>query len=121
MIDANSHHPACPCIPCINARIPAPHPLPAGATFHPGQSTRSTLPDADLDRMCRTHATQVALMRHYDAQPSDAPLASYHARWAGDAMREARRIRTELRAHGCGSVADRLAADAYGVVEREGM
>ena len=98
------------------ARIPAHHPLPVGATFHPGQSTPSALPDAVLDRLCLTHATQVALMRHYDAQPSDAPLASYHARWAGDAMREARRIRTELRAHGCGSVADRLAADAYGAV-----
>ena len=98
------------------ARIPAHPPLPMGATFHRGQSTRSALPDADLDRLCRTHATQVALMRHYDAQPSDAPLASNYARWAGDAMREARRIRTELRAHGCGSVADRLAADAYGAV-----
>ena len=97
-------------------RIPVHHALPASVTFHPGQSTRSALPDAVLDRLCRTHATQVALMRHYDAQPSDAPLASYHARWAGDAMREARRIRTELRAHGCGSVADRLAADAYGAV-----
>ena len=94
-------------------RIPAHHPLPAGVTFHPGQSTRSILLDADLDRLCRTHATQVALMRHYDAQPTSAPLASYHARWAGDAMREARRIRTELRAHGCGSVADRLAALAH--------
>ena len=98
------------------ARIPAHFLLPAGATFHPGQSTRSALLDADLDRLCRTHATQVALMRHYDAQPSDAPLASNYARWAGDAMRDARRIRTDLRAHGCGSVADRLAADAYGAV-----
>ena len=94
--------------------------LPPGIRINPGQSTRSALSDADLDHLCRTHATQVALMRHYDAQPSDAPLASYHARWAGDAMREARRIRTEMRAHGCGSVADRLAADAYGAAEREG-
>ena len=88
--------------------------LPPGIRINGCQSTRSALPDAVLDRLCRTHATQVALMRHYDAQPTSAPLASYHARWAGDAMREARRIRTELRAHGCGSVADRLAADAYG-------
>ena len=90
--------------------------LPPGIRINGCQSTPAALPDAVLDRLCRTHATQVALMRHYDAQPSDAPLASYHARWAGDAMREARRIRTELRAHGCGSVADRLAADAYGAV-----
>ena len=90
--------------------------LPPGILINGCQSFPPPMPDAALDRLCRTHATQVALMRHYDAQPSDAPLASYHARWAGDAMREARRIRTELRAHGCGSVADRLAADAYGAV-----
>ena len=90
--------------------------LPPGILINGCQSFPPRLPDAVLDRLCLTHATQVALMRHYDAQPTDAPLASYHARWAGDAMREARRIRTELRAHGCGSVADRLAAGAYGAV-----